>query len=379
MAIAAQRFSMLDQETNVGTGSFTIPEDSVFNTRLNEDVIPNPTVDQLIDSGIAANAKEQAETAAAAVAETDSTSILDKATRWVKGATPSFTDLGKLPTAIKGQVLGTITGGNSAATKTLDGLLNKCSASNGLGLGIPGRLPDATINCANGNGNVKVGQGGSSMGGCSANSYSDLLNKLTGGGYSSLFKDAGSALRAIMALAGYGYNLGMCGIFGAVIGNGGPGASLTNLQQSMAAGSLMSTLGLGSNTNGFLDVAKSSAGLTPLLYNPGAIGDFLDNFSSGHDGLAEYGMCNMSDRAWAGGDLLSDSWNKSSDDLPSLSEMSGFSQDLGDVTGASLADRSFGDNLDDIPMSDDDFFKGAYCMGDYDSSNDLTSDVDSLW
>ena len=160
-----------------------------------------------------------------------------------------------------------------------------------------------------------------------------------------------------MALSGYGYNLGMCGVFNA-LSQGMPKDVL-----SRASGGLLSLLGSSGNTNGFLDVAKSSVGLVPLLTNPDSIRGFFDNFKKPSN-VKESNLTNLADRALGGVELLDDSWNKSRvDGSLSIAQSTRNQRDLSDAFGAKLSDRSFnGSGLNTAPSNDDDFLLGAYLM-----------------
>ena len=360
MAIATKRFSAFDTETNIGTADYSsLGGSSIANLGINDDIKPTASIDELVNSAIEKNAAEEA-----------AESALDKATRVAKGATSSFTDITKLTGSAKTDFLNSVSGGNAQVAKTLGTTLDKCSTNRGLGAGLNKRPGDMSANC--GNGNVSLGRGGSSSSNCSASSFGDLLSKLTGGIFSGVFKDTDSIMRALMALAGQGYGLGMCGVFGS-LSQSPMGSQLTNLELSQVSGGLLSTMGLSGNTNGFLDVANSSAGLTPLMSNPDGIQNFYSNFNLG--GTKEYGMCTMSDRALAGGDLLSDDWRTSEDGLPSTGGFGDWNSDLSSCFEAKVADRSFGDDeLDNYIEDDDAVTLAAYSTGDRDVFADMALD-----
>ena len=356
MAIAAKRFSMLNDETNIGVSGFGSAADtSILNSPINDLPAPTATLDELIQSAVERNAAEEA-----------SETAFEKATRYTKDGASSIMDMTKLPASARSEFLNKMSGGNPQFAKTFDGMMGKCSgAGRGFGTGMNGRMPNASMNC--GGGSVSLGRGGSTGSSCSASSFGDLLNKLTGGLFGGAFKDVASLLQALMALSGYGYNLGMCGVFGSL--QGSPmAAGLSNMDLSRASGSLLGTLGMGGNTRGFLDVAKSSTGLSPMLSNPSAISGFFDNFTF-PGGTKETGMCMMSDVSMEGADSLDNYWDSSAyDDMASISEMNNYSEDLDTAFLAKNTDRSFNaDNLDAIPASSDDFTRGAYNTSSWDS------------
>ena len=344
MAISAQRFTVLDRETNISTAKFKADMDSmILNDPANALKDANAQLQSLLDSANqkALEGKEALEDA------------FSQASRVVKDAASRVTDLASLPNEILGDFLSSITGGNLGLQKSLKSMLNKCS-NKGLGYGTPGKPFDLSMNC--GAGDISLGQSGGKAG-CDAGSFNDLLNKLTGGGYNASFKDLNSLLKSLMALSGYGYNLGMCGVFNA-LSQGMPKDIL-----SRASGGLLSLLGSSGNTNGFLDVAKSSVGLTPLLTNPDSIRGFFDNFKKPSN-VKESNLTNLADRALGGVELLDDSWNKSRiDGSLTIAQSSRNQKDLSDAFSAKLSNRSFsGGGLNVAPSNDEDFILGAYLM-----------------
>ncbi len=344
MAISAQRFTVLDRETNISTAKFKADMDSmILNDPANALKDANAQLQSLLDSANqkALEGKEALEDA------------FSQASRVVKDAASRVTDLASLPNEILGDFLSSITGGNLGLQKSLKSMLNKCS-NKGLGYGTPGKPFDLSMNC--GAGDISLGQSGGKAG-CDAGSFNDLLNKLTGGGYNASFKDLNSLLKSLMALSGYGYNLGMCGVFNA-LSQGMPKDIL-----SRASGGLLSLLGSSGNTNGFLDVAKSSVGLTPLLTNPDSIRGFFDNFKKPSN-VKESSLANLADRALGGVELLDDRWNKSNiDGSLTIAQSSRNQKDLSDAFSAKLSNRSFsGGGLNVAPSNDEDFILGAYLM-----------------
>ena len=344
MAISAQRFNVLDRETNISTAKFKADMDSgILNDPANILKDPNIQLQSLLDS---ANQK-------ALDGQKNLSDVFSRASRVVRDAASRVTDLTSLPNEVLGDFLSSITGGDLGLQKSLKSMLNKCS-NKGLGYGTPGKPYDLSMNC--GAGDISLGQSGGKAG-CDAGSFNDLLNKLTDGGYNASFKDLNSLLKSLMALSGYGYNLGMCGVFNA-LSQGMPKDIL-----SRASGGLLSLLGSSGNTNGFLDVAKSSVGLTPLLTNPDSIKGFFDNFKKPSN-VKESNLPNLADRALGGAELLDNNWNKSRiDGSLSIAQSSRNQKDLSDAFSAKLSNRSFnGTGLNAAPSNDSDFLLGAYLM-----------------
>jgi len=360
MAIAAKRFQFPNLETNVAISSFTKGlSGDVLNDPANVLKEASESLNSLVDS-----AQQKAEGFLSQLTSGNPLAAITRASKDIKG---TVSDIKGLPGKAMEEALGGIVGNNSSAIKGLKSVLEQCSKP-GLGTGLPGKPYDASMNC--GAGNIKVGQAGSMGGGggssCNASSFNDILNKLTGGGYNASFNDFNSALKSLMALAGYGYNLGMCGVFGA-LSKGLPTDVL-----SKGAGSLLSSLGSASNVNGFLDVAKSSVGLTPLALSPSGISDMLGNYTH-PDWLKQSNFGDMAERLSGGMELLKDDWNKSlTDGSLSIADAMGHSKDLAESFVSKVSDRSYGeDDLDISPNSDEDFY-AASLSSDEDSG-------DSFW
>jgi len=348
MTIPAKRFSFLDEETNVAIAEFASDTtSSVYNSVKNVTSESNSNLDKLISS-----ATQKTGDLGATASSTDS---FDDVSRMSKDAASAIGDLSKMPQAALDDFLSQISGKNPATAKSLKSILSKCKNS-GMGYGSPGKRYDASINC--GSGKLKV-SGSSGTSNCDASSYSDLLNKLTNGSYGSVFSDANTALKSLMALAGYGYNLGMCGVFSALSSTLGLG----NDALSKASGALMSIFGKAGNTNAWLDLASSSSGLLPTSYSPSAVNDLFVNFSIPSN-VKEYDWTNLASRTGAGLELVDSSWNLSSaDGTLSIAEVGDGTTDLSNIFNAKLTDRAYGsDDLDEVPSSDDDFSWGSYAM-----------------
>lgn len=350
--IKSKRFDFLDKETNVAVSAFTSDLDSgILNSVENELTSVSETVESLFDSAVQSG-KELFDSF-------DTEDIFGSVTRVAKDVAGSVIDLASLPTDAVDGFFGDLGGNDSAIGKALKNIMRQCS-NRGMGYGIPGRPFDPSINC--GAGNISLGRGGyggygSSGGSCNASSFGNLLSKLSGGKYGGAFNDYNKALQALMSLGGYGYNLGMCGVFGAL------SQGLPNNVLSRGAGGLLTLMASAGNTNAVLDIAKSAVGLTPLATNPSGIQLFLKNYQKPSN-VRESGLMNLADRTLAGLELLSDQWDKSDyDDIPSLGEAPGFSRDLAETFKAKLSDHAFDDDHLGVPPSSDDVFvQSAYLL-----------------
>lgn len=344
MAIAAQRFSLMSQETNVAVASFTKGMDSaVFNDPAKVLKEAQDGLTSLVD-----NLTQSGQNLLASI-DTDPLKAVSRLAKDIKG---QINDLKALPSKALDDVLGSLGMSSPGVSKGLKSILDRCS-SNGLGKGLPGKPYDTSMNC--GNGNVSMGKGGATGNGCNAAGYNDILNKLTGGEYNAAFKDYNSALKALMALSGYGYGLGMCGVFGA-LSKGLPGDVA-----GKAAGSLLSSLGVAGNATGFMDVAKSAVGLNTLALSPSSVLDFLGNYTS-PSWLKETSFGDMGERITGAAELVDVDWASSDyDGALSLKSCTQWSSDLDDSFGIDLTNRSFAlADLDEAPDDDDMFLKGGY-------------------
>lgn len=344
MAIAAQRFSLMSQETNVAVASFTKGMDSaVFND-------PAKVLKEAQDglSSLVGNLTQSGQDLLASV-DTDPLKAVSRLAKDIKG---QISDLKALPSKALDEVLGSLGMSNPGVSKGLKSILDRCS-SNGLGKGLPGKPYDTSMNC--GNGNVSMGTGGATGNGCNAAGYNDILNKLTGGEYNAAFKDYNSALKALMALSGYGYGLGMCGVFGAL------SKGLPSDVAGKAAGSLLSSLGVAGNATGFMDVAKAAVGLNTLALSPSSVSDFLGNYTS-PSWLKEASFGDMGERITGAAELVDSNWASSDfDGSLSLKSCTQWSSDLDDSFDIDLTGRSFDfAGLDEAPNDDATFLKGAY-------------------
>ena len=344
MAIPAKRFSILDQETQLPVSGFSgITNSDILNSPLN-DLVPGSTdLNTLINSAIQGPSL---------VPEVP-VSAIDAATRTTQDAMANLTALTKLPQAELNKYLQGITNGDTTQAKKLSGLLQQCSA-NGMGYGLPGRPYDQSINCGAG----KISVNNSGMGsGCDAGSYNNLLNSLTGGGYNAAFQDLTNMLRKLMALAGYGYNLGMCGVFGAV----SKGMPLDVM--SRGAGALLDIQGTAGNSVAVFDLASNvgTQGLFPLASNPGALTSWLNNYSKPSN-VKEMDMPQLADRTLISLDTIDSNWGQSSyDGSFSVCTAENYRDDLGEAFKAKLSESEYGPgNLNVVPDNSDMYRMAAY-------------------
>lgn len=353
MAIPAQRFQYLDRETSLPSKQFNSGLDSsILNTSMNSEPPTVESLQSLIDSAIQ-SANNEADKAADSFKIDDALAGITRTTKDLAG---SLLNLNALTDSKLGEYLSDIIP-DANASRGIKGMIQKCR-TNGSGYGIPGRPYDASMNC--GAGKFSLGSGGyGSSNSCNASSYSNLLNKLSGGAYNAEVNDFNKLLKALMSLAGMGYNMDMCGVFSSLSGG------LPNDVLSKAGGGLLGIMGQAGKTNAILDIASASAGLTPLLHNPNAVETFLGNYTLPRN-IKESMYSNMADRTTAGLELLDESWNKSQyDGGLSMCKAPGYSDDLNSTLSGSLTNKSYGlADLDTAPSSDNDFMFASYGMKD---------------
>lgn len=354
MPVSATRFKMLSDDVNVPVVStFTGAGTSVFNSIENDNKANIESVQSIIDGAVSG--------IQIPVVDTGIASAVSTATRSAKGLFGNITDIRSMATdQIKDFMKDIIPGAETNDINNLTKLASGCSSS-GMGMGLPGRPYDASVGCNNGQitGGVGYGYGGSRSYGCNAANYGNILNALTGNQYGGTFSDLSKLLMGILALSGFGYNMGMCGVFGAVAGKYGNG---NNSLLGRASGALLGKLGIGGNTLGAIDVMKSSAGLTTLLENPSSIKGFFSNFKI-PSVVGQRGYTDLAEKSFLAPDMLDSAWTSSKyDNMLSISQTGGGTSELSTVMGSYLKKNSFSD-VTQMTANDDDFIKAAMCFG----------------
>lgn len=345
MSVTAKRFGVVGQDMSVPVSPFSMGLDSsILNDPMNALPAETPSLDDLIQSGIQDGLAEPEV----------KTSLLDDVTRATKDIRGGLSDLKSLPDEKLDEFMGILSDGDKATATALKRVLQKCSGR-GMGMGFPGRPWSPSIDC--GNGGVSMGQRGYSSSGCSSSSYGDLLNKITDGGYGGTFSDFNKLLRKLMSLSGLGYNLGMCGVFGAV------GSKMPGMVQERGMAGLMGMLSSSGNTRGIFDLAKNASGLNPLQYLPDGLTGIFDNFELPW-GTRESNLGGVADQMNGSMELFDSGWSSSLyDGSPSMAMPSIFNTDLGSAYNAKLCTRDFDPTALEVPeMSDDDFLMGSYVM-----------------
>lgn len=353
MPVIAKRFKGLTDDFNLPAGSFgSGVSNEIVNTAANALSEATSDLTSLIKNAIPSEISDSVSMAKDA---------MEEYSRDIKGVAGKLIDFTKVPDSLFSNFISNITlpsGQGSRQVKQVQDLLRQCGRGSGYGFG--GRPYDISLNCRGNKASLGSFGGGS---GCNSSSYSNILNDLTGGGLSSAFRDISSALRALMSLAGMGYNLGLCGVFNALRGSGSifNQLGLGNNEFSKAAGTLLGMTSQAGNVRGWMDVAIGSVGLTPMQINPSAITDMFKNFSLPEDiretQTSQFGAAFMTSI-----ESLDPDWTKSLEDqMPSLYQMGGSLSGFSETASAVLTDRAYGsDELDVVPMEDSDFL--LMCM-----------------
>lgn len=336
MAIAAKRFKFLNEETNLPTADFISNTSDIFNSVNNEVKELLGTTEDFIKGAIKESGiqglKDQ---------------IPQDTVREVKQLYGSLKDITKFSAKDIDGAIKDLLPDNPLVQSAFSKLSGSCK-NKALGKGGLGKPYDANINC---NGKKRKANAGS----CNSGELGNVLNKLTNGGYQSEYSDLNRNLKNLVALSSYGYNMNMCGVFGALSG------SLNKDVLSRASGALLGQLSSDKNTLGILDLAGASAGLHTLLEYPKGIKDSLTSFKLPIEVL-DSGKSELADRFKGAMTLFKDGWDKSEvDDLLSLSSVEKYNPELDEIMSCTRLGNTFTeDELDTVFEDDDSIFSAAY-------------------
>lgn len=344
MAIAAKRFKFLNEETNVAVSDFISNTSDIFNSVNNEVKELLGTTEDFIkgaikDSGIK-GLKDK---------------IPTEEIREVKQLYGNLKDLTKFSTKDVDNAIKELLPDNPIVQSAFGKISGSCKTK-ALSKGGLGKPYDANINC---NGKNRKASSGS----CNSGELNNVLNKLTNGNYNAEFSDMNRNLKNLMALSSYGYDMNMCGVFGALSG------SLNKDLLSRASGALLGQLASDKNTLGILDLAGASAGLHSLLEYPKGIKDSLTNFKIPEE-ILEKGQGELADRFKGAMTLFKDDWDKSEvDGLISLASVEAYNSDLDETLSCGRLGNTFTeDELDEVFIDDDTVFSAAYSNKTEDNS-----------
>lgn len=356
MPVIKDRFKVFDEETNIASSEFGAGRVSdLINIANNNLTEISADVKDLIKNSVSGPLSE------VKTLYDSTTSQINNYSRDVRSVFGRLTDFKSAPEALIKDLIKTvsgndISGGNANLIKSSMDILRRCGRGSGHGYG--GRPYNLSASCSGGK--ASLGQYGVGNN-CNSSSMSDLLNKLSGNKYGKTFQDINSAISALMALSGYGYKLGMCGVFNTFYTSNVFGLlGLRDMEYGKAAGALLGILGGSSNTRGWIDVAKSSTGLNPKLTNPAALDALLGDFAI-PENVPEIDQVKLMEQLRGGQELYDENWmvNKDTGNL-SMGFMDGITDDYRKLSDIWVTNRAFGENdLDLIPDLDDDYLSAA--------------------
>lgn len=341
MSIAAERFKFLDKETTVAIANFQEAASSaIYNS-------PNLNFPD-IDSDLASFFENDLQ-----VSKIDLSKAKDAATRVARDALGAIKDIKGLSEKDINKAIAAMIPSNSTAQSIFAKLGPKCQTK-GLATGNLGKPYDLDINCGGKNRKGKKD-------GCNSAAYANVLNKATNGAYNATHSDLNSALRNIVALSKFGYDMNMCGVFTALTGD------LSNDVLSRASGALLGHLGNTGNVLGFLDLSGASAGLHALTENPLGLRSVLNNFKRPEE-IKEADLRSLYRRMEGGLELFDEGWDQSDfDGMLNADLTDGSNEDLQAMLEAAAADVTVTeDDLDAVPDSNLSFMASAYSCGEAD-------------
>lgn len=346
MAIPGQRFKILTNETNVATMKLAGISGS-------DPVNIGNNAAEVVSEGVKAIVASSSQVAKSLLKQSGPIGdILSKYSRQVKGMIGSAIDYAGLPKGVFDTFAEAIAPENPRLSKTLHEVMVKCGGR-GAGFGYGGKPYDIRMDCR-GN-SAKMGRLGSQKN-CNANNFNSALGAITGKKPFGPMKDRTSGLNALTSLSGYGYGMGMCGVFGELKNSSVfSEMGLGNLEYAKAAGGLLGMLGNSGNVKGWIDVAASSVGLSPLLVNPSSINDLFINYTI-PDNSTQRDWLSLADMTLDAVDSVDSNWYSSEMGGVSISELGSGTHGLDDVFETKLTNRAFGkDELDVIPSDPMDF------------------------
>lgn len=341
MAISATRFKFLDNQTNVATIDFMSTKSAEILNAPNaaSNTISSALADFLNKDKSAKGTGQAAGENPARTTKDPSSSTLDLSKFSDKDIDRMISD--RLPDGLA----------KSAFDKLSSSCKRKLMRSDGFG-----KPYDPTVDC---NGNKKKSKAGQ----CGSSQFSGVLNKLTGGAYNSSFQDLNAMFKNLLALAGYGYSLNMCGVFGA-LANG-----VDKNVAGRAAGALLGNLGATGNVNGFADLAAAASGLNAMKVLPSAIKGVYNNFKL-PEGTKQKDFKSLNDKVSLASSALDSNWNKSSaDNILSTKFTDKYVPDVHKIIKADSYVNLDEDDLKSAPSGDMAFLSAAYKTKDSGKAN----------
>ena len=336
MAIPAKRFQCLTGETDSAVATLTESATDIYNSVNNELKMLGQNASDFIEQATAnipdpKSLLEEAKNNLADLIPPLPDDIPVRETKELIGKVRNLTNdakvlAGSATRAIEGKIKGLLPDvpGVSGA---FDKLSQNCKNNVG-GFGGLGKPFDKSLSCG---GRSKKATGGA----CNSGQFSNVLNSLTNGDYNAGFRDLNSALGSLYALSKFGYNMNMCGVFGALAGTDLMGAKEIT---SRAAAGLMGDLSSSKLMNGVMDLSGSVAalGLHPWLEKPGLAGMTFSSTKIPID-ATENDFPDLADRIKGSAEIMDPSWT--GDSVADLLGDDEATPNLGEILDASMMDN----------------------------------------
>lgn len=283
MSLSAQRFTFLDEETNVGISDFFSGSNTdIMNVPINELKSISKDIEAFLTNALTdepeAELDERESTDLMSklkdLSKMDSRAILDEIRELFPDNPISQSLFSQLPSSCKGRALGRNGGGRPYGSNS------SCNGS---------RRPSG----------AQCGSGSKAFG--------NAMRDYTGGEFDFEFSDLDKQYRNLTAMSAAGYDMNMCNVFSSL----SPGLPTDML--SKASGQLVGTLTSSKNIVGLFDLSSASAGLKTKLFNPATITSMLSSFTFPKE-IRERDSSSLADRFTGAMSLFDSQWASSSQD-----------------------------------------------------------------
>lgn len=328
MAIPAQRFQFLDDETNVAISDFfTGSNTDILNSPINELKTVKEDVESFL-TNLVTTKKTTTSTD-----QRQSTDLLS-----------NLQDVTGLDSKALLEQVKTLFPDNSIS----QGLFSQLSATcKGRALGRNGSgKPYGKKNSCNGSKRPAGKQCGSS-----SKAFGNALGQYTNGQFQFQFSDQDNQYRNLTSLSSLGYDMNMCGVFSSL------STGLPTDLLSRASGQLVSTLTSTQNIVGLLDLSSASAALKTKLFNPATITSMLSSFTFPKE-IRERDSSVLADRYTGAMSLFDDQWSHQDQTLSTHGIRNPAMRDL--LHRKTLSNVYDADHLDSIPTDDAAFLTLSY-------------------
>lgn len=358
MAIAAQRFRVLDKQTNVAVSDFLNSNSS--------DILNAPTVDLLVATDqLSALVDGNKATGVTALLNTINGASL-VTSRLTKDFYSSINDLSRMTS-----------GGIKDLTARMfpgDPVLQ--NVFNGIGEGCKSKILAGLSNCKNKKNTAKINGKThfTNNRSCSASSFVGLINKLTGDAYKATLIDQCALSKMIAGVAIRGFEIGLPSVFSALSGK-----IEDKYLLAQTGGMVISAAALDGNMNAVMDVANSSVGGMIRSINPGITNSVMSNFQLPPEYM-ERDQTSFYEQFSDSMDRLDDAWctaDFNGERFPSIENMDSGNTDLTDMYACTAAD------VDPVLPEDDQvpdptheqYMYAGLTMGSFDTGSSIGADL----